>query len=108
MIPGNLFEHIQGALNEEMIEVIASGKGDFKIERIVSRGHESPSDFWYDQETIEWVLLLKGSATMLFEGPEETVALEPGDWIEIAAHRRHRVDGTTKDEDTVWLAVHWK
>lgn len=91
-----------------MIEVLARGSGDFKIERIVSRGHESPSDFWYDQETTEWVLLLKGSAIILFEEPEETISLEPGDWIEIAAHRRHRVDSTAKEAETVWLAVHWK
>ena len=32
-----------------------------RIERIVSHGHASPADFWYDQEEAEWVLLVQGS-----------------------------------------------
>ena len=33
-----------------------------RIERIVSHGHASPADFWYDQNEAEWVLLVQGSA----------------------------------------------
>jgi cupin 2 domain-containing protein len=31
--------------------------------------------------------------------------LNPGDWLWIAPHRRHRVDWTEPDAATVWLAV---
>jgi cupin 2 domain-containing protein len=36
-------------------------------------------------------------------GPFE---LKPGDFVNIPAHTKHRVDWTTPDEPTVWLAVH--
>lgn len=31
--------------------------------------------------------------------------LMPGDFIDISAHRRHRVEWTTPEEPTIWLAV---
>ncbi len=34
-----------------------------------------------------------------------TVELRPGDCINIPAHQKHRVEWTTPDEPTVWLAV---
>ncbi len=108
MKPANLFEPVPEHSGEEFTEILASGKGDLNIERIVSRGHQSPPEFWYDQETVEWVLLVKGSATLEFDEEKEPVDLKPGDWIEIPAHQRHRVAKTAPDEDTVWLAVHWK
>ena len=37
-------------------------KSGIRIERIVSRGHTSPPDFWYDQPQAEWVIVLAGSA----------------------------------------------
>ncbi|MDF1738691.1 MAG: cupin domain-containing protein [Verrucomicrobiales bacterium] len=108
MTPGNLFESIPDTLNEELVEVLASGKGNFKIERIVSRGHQSPADFWYDEDSSEWVIVIKGAAQLVFEDSESPLDMKPGDWVEIPAHRRHRVAGTSPDEDTVWLAIHWK
>ena len=39
-----------------------------RIERIVSRGHASPPNFWYDQPQAEWVIVLAGSAAIAFEG----------------------------------------
>ena len=76
-----------------------------RIERIVSWGQASPPGFWYDQDQGEWVALLTGAATLRLAEPEETVDLKPGDWLWIAAHRRHRVEATAKDAATVWLAV---
>jgi cupin 2 domain-containing protein len=32
--------------------------------------------------------------------------MKPGDWVEIPAHVRHRVESTQADPPTVWLAVH--
>ncbi len=76
-----------------------------RIERIVSTGQCSPPDFWYDQAEGEWVLVLRGAARLRFADEEADRWLGPGDWVEIAPHRRHRVEWTAPDEVTVWLAV---
>ena len=107
MNAGNLFAAAPEDLPEELVEILAEGEGQLRIERIVSRGHASPPDFWYDSETAEWVVLLSGSAVLEFAGKAEPRQLRPGDWVEIPAHCRHRVNATAGDEDTVWLAVHW-
>jgi cupin 2 domain-containing protein len=31
--------------------------------------------------------------------------MKPGDFIDIPAHKRHRGEGTTPDEPTIWLAM---
>lgn len=77
-----------------------------RIERIVSTGQASAPGFWYDQAHTEWVLLLAGAARLRFEDEAAARELIPGDYVEIAAHRRHRVEATQADPPTVWLAVH--
>ncbi len=37
----------------------------------------------------------------------EVREMRPGDYVEIPAHRRHRVAWTSSEEPTVWLAVHY-
>jgi cupin 2 domain-containing protein len=104
----NLYENIPDSLPEELIDIIASKRdGGVRIERIVSRGHSSSSGYWYDQDRNEFVVLLKGSAGLRFEGSEDMVVLQPGDWIDIPAHEKHRVEWTDPNQDTVWLAVHY-
>ena len=100
----NIFDDIPERLPSELIDVLAEA-GDVRIERIVSRGHASPEDFWYDQSEDEWTMVLRGRARLAMAGEEELVELGPGDWILIPARRRHRVAWTTPDEPTVWLAV---
>jgi cupin 2 domain-containing protein len=78
-----------------------------RIERIVSTGQASPEGFWYDQPECEWVVVLQGAATLRFEDTPEPVQLKPGDFIDIAPHRRHRVEWTDPAQATVWLAVHY-
>lgn len=102
----NIFKNIPAALPEELIEIISS-KNNVKIERIVSLGHSSPDTFWYDQQQDEYVILLKGKAGLLFQDRPDVVVLEPGDYINIPAHVKHRVEWTSRDEETVWLAVHY-
>jgi cupin 2 domain-containing protein len=102
-MPQNLFAAIPSDLPEELIETLVES-GVVRVERIVSAGHASPMGFWYDQPQHEWVVVLRGAARIQFE--DERVELRPGDWINIPAHRRHRVEWTTPDEPTVWLAVH--
>ena len=77
--------------------------GSVKIERIVSHSAASPEGFWYDQPQSEWVLVVKGEATLLIE-PAERVSLKTGDHLLLPAHCRHRVEWTS--EETIWLAVH--
>ena len=102
----NLFEHIPNELPSEQFRKICElGRGMIRIERIVSRGHCSPEGFWYDQEDDEWVLMLKGAATLSIEGREEPVTLRPGDSLLLPAHCRHRVEQTAPGEETIWLAV---
>ena len=100
----NLFTQIPSDLPDELIETLAQS-GNIKIERIISRGHSSDEGFWYDQDRDEFVVLLKGSAGLLFEGDRKAVRLSPGDYLNIRAHVKHRVEWTAADQDTVWLAV---
>ena len=76
-----------------------------RIERIVSTGQCSPPDFWYDQPEGEWVVVLRGAARLRFADEAEARRRGPGDFVDIAPHRRRRVEWTTPDEATVWLAV---
>jgi len=101
----NLFDVVAPRSGELVESLVAAG--GVRVERIVSCGHASPPGFWYDQAEHEWVVLLAGSAVLAFADGEE-VALGPGDWIEIPAHRRHRVERTDPGRETVWLAVFWK
>lgn len=76
-----------------------------KIERIVSRSHSDPSGFWYDQDEDEWVIVLRGNATLEFAGGE-LVQMKPGDYLTIPRRVKHRVEHT--DSETIWLAVHFR
>ena len=107
MIPQNIFQEIPTPLPEELVETLLTRK-EFRIERIVSHSHASPPDFWYDQEEHEWVILLSGAARLTLEGSPEPIQLAPGDYLNIPAHRRHRLEWTHPDQDTVWLAVFYK
>lgn len=100
--PSNLFADLPTQLAAELVQVLAAAPG-VRIERIVSLGHASSPEFWYDQDEAEWVVVLKGAARLRFE--DGTVEMRPGDHITIPAHRRHRVEWTKTDETTVWLAV---
>ena len=102
----NIFAEIPKNIPDELFQILVASEG-IKIERIISRGHCSPKNFWYDQEKNEFVMLLKGSAVLSFEGEKNVMHMKPGDYINISAHRRHRVECTAPDEDAVWLAVHY-
>jgi cupin 2 domain-containing protein len=102
----NLLRDLPDASAAEIAERLA-GHGAVRVERIVSHGQASPEGFWYDQEEHEFVLVLAGAARLGF-ADGETVALEPGDWLDIAAHRRHRVEWTDPNQPTVWLAVFYE
>src|SRR5258708_27007507 len=98
----NLFGDLRQQLPEELGTTLLDG-ANARIERSVSHGHASPEGFWYDQDQHEWVLVLKGAARLQFG--DETVEMKPGDFVNIPAHKKHRVNWTTPDEPTIWLAV---
>ena len=77
-------------------------KPSIEIERIVSESYSSPAGFWYDQDEDEWVVVLRGKATLEFE-EGQLVYMQEGDYVTIARHVRHRVQRT--DPKTIWLAV---
>jgi cupin 2 domain-containing protein len=101
----NIFANIPSVLPAELTETLVRANR-VRIERIVSHGHTSPMDFWYDQPEHEFVLLLQGAARLQFEN--EVIDMNRGDWIEISAHRKHRVEWTTPEEPTIWLAVFYE
>ena len=104
MTVSNLFADLPAQLPHELVTILLEA-ANVRIERIISHGHASPADFWYDQEQHEWVMVLKGAARLRFE--DETVEMKPGSFVNIPAHRKHRVEWTTPDEPTIWLAVHY-
>jgi len=88
----------------ELVEALIPDRGVL-IERIISSGHITLPDSWYDQERDEWVVLLQGQARVAWENGQELV-MEAGDWVFIAAHERHRVEYTSEQPPCIWLAVH--
>ena len=103
----NIFENIPKECKTEIFETLFEDKG-LKLERIISEGQANPPGQWYDQDWDEWVVLLKGGAGILFKGAGVPIALKPGDYIHIPAHKKHRIEWTDPHEKTVWLAIHFK
>jgi cupin 2 domain-containing protein len=100
----NFFANLPtGASREEFLTLLQSSGAT--IARIVSHSHVSPPGFWYDQDEEEWVLVVRGSATLEFANGEQ-VELTAGDYLTIPRHAKHRVARTS--EETIWLAVHIK
>lgn len=81
-------------------------ESNLRIERIISKGHSSDENFWYDQKEFEWVILLTGNAFLEFKDPYQAIKLSPGDYLLIPPHKLHRVISTAETE-TIWLAVFW-
>jgi cupin 2 domain-containing protein len=102
--PSNLLDGLPDHLPDELFTTLLDAPS-VRIERIVSHGHASSEGFWYDQNRHEWVIVLKGAARLRFEN--ETVEMKAGSFVNIPAHVKHRVEWTTPNEPTVWLAVHY-
>ena len=102
---GNIFSSLPEKLKQESFEELLRHK-NIRIERIVSQGHTSPETRWYDQKENEWVIVLAGSGSILFENGDE-VNLKKGDYLNIPAHTKHKVTRTDLDGLTIWLAIHY-
>jgi cupin 2 domain-containing protein len=103
----NLFNGLPTSLPQELVEVLTQNRL-VRIERIISIGQTTPEGVWYDQEEAEWVVVLRGEANLRFENDDQPTTMLPGDHVLIPAHRKHRVEWTTPDEPTVWLAVFYR
>ena len=101
----NIFNNIPSQLSQELFQDIICKDG-IKIQRIVSQGKATQDDKWYKQENDEWVIVLQGEATLSFED-DLNIKLNSGDYINIPAHKKHKVSWTSSDEQTIWLVVHY-
>jgi cupin 2 domain-containing protein len=98
----NLFANLPAGTGGEDSLTLFENR-NVKITRIVSQAYSSPAGFWYDQADDEWVIVLRGQATVeLASG--EFVEMAEGDYLTIARHVKHRIARTS--EKTIWLAVH--
>ncbi len=98
----NVFEQIEEEEGVEKTYSLLSLK-EFELEKIVSYGQATPKGHWYDQKHDEWVILVKGTAVLRFDG-EHLMTLNPGDFLTIPANQKHRVDQCSND--AIWLALH--
>ncbi|MEM9282236.1 MAG: phosphoribosylaminoimidazole carboxylase [Verrucomicrobiota bacterium] len=96
----NLLENLP-AHQEQFRELVSAGTS--KLEHIVSNGKASHPDFWYDQDSDEWVALIQGEACLEFASG--LLPLRMGDCITIPAHLKHRVASVS--DDAIWLALHF-
>ena len=103
----NLYADIPVDLPQELTEILLATT-QVRGERIVSRGHVSPDNFWYEQATHEWILVLQGAACLQIKGKDCDVQMQAGDYLNLPTGCRHRVSWTDPNQDTVWLAVHYQ
>lgn len=104
--PKNLLADIPASLPQEFVQKLLRTPQVW-IERIVSQGHRSPDGFWYDQKENEFVVLISGAARLVFERPAEVMEMGPGSFVNIPAHRRHRVEWTDPEQVSIWLVVYY-
>jgi cupin 2 domain-containing protein len=102
----NLFDRLPNSGADEEIMTLVDRAGS-KLVRIVSTGQATPEGVWYDQDDNEWVVVLRGGAGLRVEGEDDVRVLSAGDYIDLPAGLRHRVEWTDADEPTVWLALHY-
>ncbi len=99
---GNIYEHPQVGDAEAFYPLLTAKA--CRLEKIVSYGQITPEGQWYDQDEEEWVMLIKGSASIRFDSLGVMV-LKAGDFLTIPAHLRHRVEACS--DDAIWLALHY-
>ena len=91
--------------NEEVFEMLVE-QDNVLIERIVSMGQVTPEGEWYEQAKNEWVVVLQGEATLLYENNKQ-IDLRTGDYLLIPSMVKHRVIYTSDAPACIWLAIHF-
>lgn len=91
--------------DEKFISIINSE--NIKIEKIISTGQITEKGVWLEQNWDEFVVLISGEAKLSFEGEDEHLKLNIGDYVLIPKNVKHRVEFTSKEKPTIWLAIHY-
>jgi cupin 2 domain-containing protein len=99
------FKNPSGDISETFDNLFSNE--NMMVERIVSHKSLTTSDFWFDLDKNEWVILMSGEAKIEFEN-NEIIELFPGDYILIPSHKKHRVIYTSESPKCVWLGIHFK
>ncbi|KIQ01070.1 cupin [Pseudomonas fulva] len=94
-----MFTDSEPPVQGERFETLLSQR-NLVIERIVSSTRIESVD--YVQEQDEWVLLVRGTASMTIAG--KALELTAGDHLFLAAGTPHRVERTS--DGALWLAIH--
>ncbi len=102
----SLTKHNYSDTSDEIFESLLKKPG-FLLERIITNGQTTPRGEWLCQARSEFVLMVKGSASLLFKENGGLVQLQPGDYIIIGQNKSHRVESVSQDEETIWLALHF-
>ena len=99
----NLLDQIPQQLPQELFTELLKSD-NIRIERIVSNGHISPGNGWYDQTENEWVMLLEGAAVIEYDTGELHNLMQL-DFLLIPRNQKHKVVETSKKGRTLWLAI---
>ncbi len=102
---GHIFDSLPDHPDTELFDILVE-HDNMRIERIVSNGHSSPDSGWYDQDSNEWVIILRGEAIIALEDGQ-LINLKAGSHLNIPAHTKHKVTWTKENTETVWIAVHY-
>ncbi len=103
----NFFNHEKLPTGEEEIFNTLCNSSTVKIEKIISKGQVTPEGIWYDSDRTEWVMLMQGKASLLFDN-NKSVHLKTGDYLLIPAGLKHRVTYTSTEPVCLWIAVHFQ
>jgi len=101
----NVFSNVSDASKDEIFEKLVCSNNSL-VERITSFGQSTPKGKWLKQTKNEWVILLSGSATLVFMG-QKPLRLKPDDYVFIPAGCKHRVHSTSKSQRSIWIAFHF-
>jgi cupin 2 domain-containing protein len=104
MKAANLFDNIPKDIPQEIFQDLLKTE-NLRIERVISKGQSSPESGWYDQTENEWVVVLQGHAKLRFEKDDQLIELTSGMYVDIKAGTKHKVQWTTPDQETIWLAI---
>lgn len=96
---GNLFADVTPPLRGERFEELLRHR-NLVVERILSSASAGSDEYVQTQD--EWVVLLRGEATL--EAAGETLELRAGDHVFLPAHTPHTVKRVS--DGALWLAVH--
>ena len=92
----NLFQDI-GSGNEAILRTSHA-----RIERIVLTNDSTPD--WSEHDYGQWLILLRGSAAIDFDGDIGLRQMHTGDYVFVLPQQKHRITTTSK-MPTVWLVV---